>query len=156
MKVVSFSMSRTVDDLTTDRDWKGYAINLFLTCFHTQVFFTISLHPVIHLDESAFFDSMLFLVADTQLFKRLCPSVHRSVRPSARVEKWVNAHIRPCPPVCNWWQCIRPCFFFLTFFLFSLSSFFLLSITILVNNWHFFRYLFIRNIFVYSQHICMF
>ena len=51
---------------------------------------------------------------DTQLYKRLCPSVRPSVRwsvgPSARVEKWVNAHIRPCPPVRIWWPCIRPCF----------------------------------------------
>ena len=61
-----------------------------------------------------------FLVADTQLYKSLCPSVRpsirpsglRSIRPSARVEKWVNAHIRPCPPVRNWyWPCIRPCSF---------------------------------------------
>ena len=36
-----------------------------------------------------------------------------TVRPSvrnARVEKWENAHFRPCPPVRNWWLCIRPCF----------------------------------------------
>ena len=34
-------------------------------------------------------------------------SVGPSVRPSARVEKWENAHIRPYPPVRNWWPCIR-------------------------------------------------
>ena len=32
----------------------------------------------------------LFLVADTQLYKRLCPSVG----PSARVEKWENKRLR--------------------------------------------------------------
>ena len=56
-----------------------------------------------------------FLVADTQLYKRLCPSVRQSIRPSvhqsARVEKWGNAHIRPCPPVRNWRPCIRPYYF---------------------------------------------
>ena len=45
---------------------------------------------------------VLFLTADTQLHKRLCLSVCPSVRwsnsPSAGVEKWVNAHICPCPP----------------------------------------------------------
>ena len=55
-----------------------------------------------------------FLVADTQLYKRLCPSIGPSVRPSvgpsARVEKWENAHNHPCQPVCNWWPCIWPCF----------------------------------------------
>ena len=35
-------------------------------------------------------------------------SVGRSVR-HARVEKWENAHFRPCPSVRNWWPCIRPC-----------------------------------------------
>ena len=39
------------------------------------------------------------------------PSVRWSVRPSARVENWENAHIRPCPPVRNWWPRIRPCFY---------------------------------------------
>ena len=53
----------------------------------------------------------MFLVADTQLYKRLCPSVRpsvgRSVGPWTRVE---NAYFRPCPPVRNWyWPCIRPC-----------------------------------------------
>ena len=66
----------------------------------------------------------LFLVADTQLYKRLCPSVHPSVRPSVgndRVEKWKNKRFGyflcmfvcgvgvgvwigvgcPCPPVRN-------------------------------------------------------
>ena len=66
------------------------------------------------------------LVADTKLYKRFCPPVRPSVRPSvrssirpsvrtfvcpsARVEKWENAHIRPCPPIRNWWPCIWPCF----------------------------------------------
>ena len=27
----------------------------------------------------------------------------------ARMEKWENAYFRPCPPVRNWWPCIRPC-----------------------------------------------
>ena len=61
-----------------------------------------------------------FLVADTQLYKRLCPSVGRSVgwsvgwlvRRDDRVKKWENAHFHPCPPVRNWWPCIRPCFSF--------------------------------------------
>ena len=51
-----------------------------------------------------------FLVADTQLYKRLCPSVRPLVGPWTRVEKWGNAHFRPCPPVRDWWPCIRPCF----------------------------------------------
>ena len=41
-----------------------------------------------------------FLVADTQLYKRLCPSVCRSVRPlvhNDRVKKWENGHFCPCP-----------------------------------------------------------
>ena len=45
-----------------------------------------------------------FLVADTQLYKRLCPSVRWSVGRSvrhARVDKWENAYFRPCPPVRN-------------------------------------------------------
>ena len=45
-----------------------------------------------------------FLVADTQVYKRLCPSVSWSVGRSvrhARVEKWENAYFRPCPPVRN-------------------------------------------------------
>ena len=66
--------------------------------------------------------SVTFLVADTQLYKRLCPSVgplvrwsvRPLVRPSVRddrVGKCENAHFRPCPPVRNWyWPCIRPCF----------------------------------------------
>ena len=59
---------------------------------------------------------LAFLVADTQLYKRLCPSVGWLVDQlvgwsvcHASVEKWENAHFRPCPPVCNWWPCIRPC-----------------------------------------------
>ena len=70
----------------------------------------------------------LFLVADTQLYKRLCPSVGRSVgwlvRRCDRVKKCENAHIRPCPPVRNWWPCIQPSFSFF-FFLFVFLSFFL-------------------------------
>ena len=61
-------------------------------------------------------DLFFFLVADTQLYKRLCPSVRRSVGwlvgrsvHHARVEKWENTHFRPCPPIRNWWPCIRPC-----------------------------------------------
>ena len=55
-----------------------------------------------------------FLVADTQLYKSLCPSVRQSVRLSVChwtwVEKYENSHFRPCPPVRNWcWPCIRPC-----------------------------------------------
>ena len=53
-----------------------------------------------------------FLVADTQLYKRLCPSIRPSVRPLVRpwtrVKEWENAHFRPCPPVRNWYgPCIR-------------------------------------------------
>ena len=56
-----------------------------------------------------------FLVADTQLYKRLCPSVRRSVRRSVRhgdrVGKCGNALFCSCPPVRNWyWPRIRPCF----------------------------------------------
>ena len=56
---------------------------------------------------------LMLLVADTQLCKRLCPSILWLVGPSVRnhwVEKWENAHFRPCPPVRNWWPCIRPCY----------------------------------------------
>ena len=28
----------------------------------------------------------------------------------AQVDNGENAHFRPCPPVRNWWPCIRPCF----------------------------------------------
>ena len=59
-----------------------------------------------------------FLVADTQLYKRLFPSIGPLVRWSVgpavhddRVWKCENAHFRPCPPVRNWyWPCTRPCF----------------------------------------------
>ena len=44
-----------------------------------------------------------FLVADTQLYKSLCPSVRPSVGWSVRVEKCENAHFSPCPPVRNWY-----------------------------------------------------
>jgi len=41
---------------------------------------------------------VFFLVVDTQLYKRLCPSIHLSVRwsvgPPARVEKWENKRSR--------------------------------------------------------------
>ena len=53
-----------------------------------------------------------FFVFSMQLYKRLCPSVGRSVGRSVRnhrVRKWEIAHFRPCPPVRNWWPCIRPC-----------------------------------------------
>ena len=64
---------------------------------------------------------LLFLVADTQLYKRPCPSVRWSVgwlvRHGDRVEKCENAHFCPCPPVRNWyWPCIRPCCFFFWLF----------------------------------------
>ena len=62
---------------------------------------------------SAKTDRHSFLVADTQLYERLCPSVRWSVRLSVhgdRVGKCGNTHFRPCPPVRNWyWPCIRPC-----------------------------------------------
>ena len=58
---------------------------------------------------------MLFLVADTQLYKRLCPSVgpsvgslvRWSVRHGDRVEKWENERFRVCLSVgsglgCGW------------------------------------------------------
>ena len=64
--------------------------------------------------------NIIFLVADTQLYKRLCPSVGwsvgRAVRRGDRVEKWENTHFRPCPPIRNWWPCIRPCFLVFFFF----------------------------------------
>ena len=47
-----------------------------------------------------------FIVADTLSVRR---SVGQFVR-NHRVKKWENAHFRPCPPVRNWWPCIRPCF----------------------------------------------
>ena len=51
----------------------------------------------------------LFLVADTQLYERLCPSVRWSVMIQLVMGK--NVHFCPCPPVRNWyWPCIRPCF----------------------------------------------
>ena len=54
------------------------------------------------------------LVVDTQLYERLCPFVGLSVSRSVEVielRKSKNAQFRPCPPVRNWWPCIRPCFF---------------------------------------------
>ena len=42
------------------------------------------------------------LFADTQLYKRLCPSIGPSVGPSVRddlIENCENAHFRPCPLV---------------------------------------------------------
>ena len=76
-----------------------------------------------------------FLVADTQLYNSLCPSVGPSVRRSVgplvrplvrndRVEKWENAHFRPCPPVRNWWPCIRPCLSIHSSFIHSLLHWF--------------------------------
>ena len=53
-----------------------------------------------------------FFIADTQLYKRFCPSIGWSVRRGDRVKKWENMHIRPCPLIRNWWPCIRPCFSF--------------------------------------------
>ena len=52
----------------------------------------------LHIGTSLHFYWNAFLVADTQLYKRLCPSVHPSVRPSVRwsvrhgdrVEQWKN------------------------------------------------------------------
>ena len=44
-----------------------------------------------------FFIILLFLVADTQLYKRLCPSIHLLVRLLVRndqVEKWKNERYR--------------------------------------------------------------
>ena len=49
------------------------------------------------------YEQQAFLVADTQLYKSLCPSVGPSVRWCAWVEKCENAHFRPCPPVRNWY-----------------------------------------------------
>ena len=38
----------------------------------------------------------------------VCPSLGH-----ARVEKWKNTHIRPCPPIHDWyWSGIQPCFQF--------------------------------------------
>ena len=57
---------------------------------------------------------------DTQLYKRLCPSfgplVCQSVSPSISTSWKVgivgSAHIRPYPPIRNWWPCIQPCFLY--------------------------------------------
>ena len=54
----------------------------------------------------------LFLVADTQLYKRLCPSIGPSVRPSVRrsvgpwprVEKWENKRFRSFLCMCLCWK----------------------------------------------------
>ena len=54
----------------------------------------------------------MFLVADTQLYKRLCPSVgpsvrrsvRLSVRPSARVEKWEKERFRSFLCMCQCWK----------------------------------------------------
>ena len=55
---------------------------------------------------------MEFLVADTYCIRGfVSPSVGPSVRWSVMiVKKWENTHFRSCPPVRNWWPCIRPCF----------------------------------------------
>ena len=89
-----------------------------------------------------------FLVVDTQLYKRLCPSVGPSVGPLVRghwVEKWENKHfwyflcllvcwrwvgvwlgVRcPCPPVRNDIVTPRHLFFFLTsrrFFVYQIPN----------------------------------
>ena len=87
------------------------------------LFLCMSLSFSVSISNPSLCSLSLFLVADTQLHKRLCPSVGRSVgqlvgrlvRRGDRVEKWENAHFRPCPPVRNWWPCLRPCFPFLSF-----------------------------------------
>ena len=56
-----------------------------------------------------------FLVADTQLYKRLCPSVRRSVSPSIgndRVKKWENERFSSSAWVLGigvWMEVGRPC-----------------------------------------------
>ena len=74
-----------------------------------------------HIDFFAHIFLATFLVADTQFYKRLCPSVRWSVRSGDRVEKWKNERFGyflcmfvygvgfgvwigvgcPCPPVRN-------------------------------------------------------
>ena len=86
--------------------WAGAEMRAF-PLFNSSVTDKASYWKKVELRNSTF----SFLVADTQLYKRLCPSVGPSVR-HARVEKWENAHFRPCPTVRNWWPCIRPGFQF--------------------------------------------
>ena len=77
-----------------------------------------------------------FLVADTQLYKRLCPYIPRSISTSRKVGKQAfknifscgQLHFRPCPSIRNWWPYIQPCFFFSILFFSSFilyQSFFL-------------------------------
>ena len=97
-------------------------LNMHMNFTSIHPIYSLSSFTISFLSFYVFFFS-LFLVADMQLYKRLCPSVGPLVGPlvrHARVEKWENAHFRPCPPVRNWWPCIRPCS--------SSSSFFFISI----------------------------
>jgi len=77
--------------------------------------------PFIKSNCRKFINVKFFLVADTQLYKRLCPSVRPSIGSGHRVEKWGNERFRyflcmfecwgwvgvwmgvgcPCPPVRN-------------------------------------------------------
>ena len=52
-----------------------------------------------------------FLVACTQLYNPPCPLVGRSVGRLVCVSFFLNARYYPCPPIHNWWPCIRPCLF---------------------------------------------
>ena len=88
----------------------------FYQGMETTIFFLISTPSTFEIKIWLCFLTLQFLVADTQLYKRLCPSVRWSVGLSVRndwVGKCENAHLRPCPPVRN---CFRPCFtYFLLF-----------------------------------------
>ena len=61
-----------------------------VSCFHSSVLIFVSLFPV-----------TLFLVADTQLYKSLCPSIHPSVHLSVHLSVRLSISILLCPPVCN-------------------------------------------------------
>ena len=97
-----------------------------ITCVHTHAIFTSRLKKKPHFFKAnchiKFQNNRLksfiwlqsgnssFLVADTQLYKSLCPSVGPSVHLWTRVEKCENAHFHSCPPIRNWyWPWIRPC-----------------------------------------------
>ena len=87
---------------------------LLIICFLKTFFFSIFFLSLSFLFFPLFTTIFLYLlVADTQLYKRLCPSVCPSVGwlvRGDRVGKCENAHFRPCPPVRDWyWPCIRPC-----------------------------------------------
>ena len=64
--------------------------------FNWNVIVTFRIQSITHVQDW-FFYPMQFLVADTQLYKKLCPSVRWSVDPSLSTSRKVGK--RACPPL---------------------------------------------------------